>query len=380
MIVFKTFLKILNQCKGIVLLYTGILIAFSIFNMSNQDSGMNFQAEKPDVFIQSEDETGEIAKNLVNYFQKHTNVKDLSLDLLQDALFYRDVNMIIKIPENYSQDVLNGKYPKIEIQSTGDYQASLANMLLEKYLQVQFLYQPIFSDTTEYMQKMNDTLDNEVQIELLSTRDVASLTQAKSYFNFANYAILAGLVYIVCLILSIFRNEPIRKRTIISSMNYKTYNRSLFWANSLFAIFLWGIYVLVGFIIVGKAMFSGYGLFFSFNSLLFTICSLALAFFLGNLISNKDAISGIVNVIALGSSFLCGAFVPVEFLPKSVLGIAHILPSYWYINTNEQIYLLENFHWNSILPVFLNFGVLILFTIIFTFLTNWISKRKLSID
>jgi len=79
MIVFKTFLKILNQCKGIVLLYTGILIAFSIFNMSNQDSGMNFQAEKPDVFIQSEDETGEIAKNLVNYFQKHTNVKDLSL-------------------------------------------------------------------------------------------------------------------------------------------------------------------------------------------------------------------------------------------------------------------------------------------------------------
>ena len=36
---------------------------------------------------------------------------------------------------------------------------------------------------------------------------------------------------------------------------------------------------------------------------------------------NKNAINGIINVVALGSSFLCGTFVPVEFLPNRVFFI-----------------------------------------------------------
>ena len=80
--------------------------------------------------------------------------------------------------------------------------------------------------------------------------------------------------------------------------------------------------------------------------------------------------------IALGSSFLCGAFVPAEMLPDIVLKIARILPSYWFINTNNQVIQLESFQTESLQPIIINMGILIGFTLIFIIITNFISKRK----
>lgn len=105
-------------------------------------------------------------------------------------------------------------------------------------------------------------------------------------------------------------------------------------------------------------------------------CALTFAFLLSNLITNKNALSGIVNVIALGSSFLCGAFVPTKWLPPFVLKIAHILPSYYFINTNEIVENLENFHWENLKPILQNFGVIITFILGFIILNNYISRKK----
>ena len=51
MTVFKTFFKILNKNKGIIILYTVILLTFGAFNMSNSESTMVFEASKPDIYL-----------------------------------------------------------------------------------------------------------------------------------------------------------------------------------------------------------------------------------------------------------------------------------------------------------------------------------------
>ena len=43
-------------------------------------------------------------------------------------------------------------------------------------------------------------------------------------------------------------------------------------------------------------MFSIYGIFYLINSFVFTICATTIALFIGNIVSNKNTISGIVNV------------------------------------------------------------------------------------
>jgi len=377
MIVFKTFLKVLNKNKGIILLYTLILLIFAYFNMKNGETTTNFSSEKTDVYILLEDENIGLTKNLVDYLKSVSLVKEIKEEKLEDALFYRDVSMIIKIPKNYRIDTLNGINREIEIQSTGDYTASLEKMLLEKYLRIQKIYLNEQLEETKVIEQINETLNKKVTVELTSTLDRSSLSKAKLYFNFSNYAILAGLVFVICLMLTIFKEEKIKKRTLVSSLNYKKYNRILFLSNGLFTIILWLLYVLLGFVLIGKTMLSYHGLFFMINSFIFSMCALSIALLIGNVSQNKEALSGIVNVVALGSSFLCGAFVPMEFLPKSVVKISHVLPSYWFIKNNDLISNLEQISLKEVHPIITNFAILIGFIIIFSIGTNLISKKKL---
>lgn len=378
MTVFKAFLKILNKCKFVVLLYTIFLIGFGAFNMQTSDNSTSFVASKPDILIINNDEEKGITKNLIKYLKDNANTPEVenNKEAIDDALFYREVAYIIYIPENYREDFLNGKNPEIEVKSTGDYGAAYAEMLLSRYINVANTYEKTSNDENELIKQINNTLDKKVDVEVTSKLDTNNLEKAAFYFNFANYSLLAGCVYVICLILSSFKEEKIRKRTIISSMDDRKHNRILLLANSLFGIALWAIYVLISFILVGDVMFTMNGLLYIINSFIFTICSVVIALLIGNLVINKEAINGIVNVIALGSSFLCGAFVPMMWLPDSVLTMAHVLPSYYYISTNETIKSLESFDFETLRPIFTNMIILGLFIIGFIIVTNIVSHKK----
>ena len=382
MTIFKTFLKILNKNKFIVILYTIILITFGGLNMKTKDNNISFQAVKPDVVIINEDEYEGITKNLINYLKENSNIIDIenNEDKINDALFYRETNYVIYIPKDYNKDFRNNKNPEIKIKSSGDYQASYAEMILERYIEVANTYNKKITNEEELINKINETLNKQTQVEITSKLDTDTLYSATFYFNFESYSVLACLIYVICLILSTFNNEKIRKKNIISSTNYKKINRTLLLSNSLYSLTLWLFYLIMSFILIGNIMFTSHGIIYMINSLIFTICATTLAFLIGTIVTKKEAISGIVNVVALGSSFLCGAFVPVEYLPKTVLNIAHILPTYWYIQNNEITRTLEKINIETLKPVFTNWIVILLFIVVFIIIANIISKRKQKLD
>lgn len=382
MIVFKTFLKVLNKAKVPIIMYTVFLIFFSIFNMQTADTAVNFVAKKPDVLIINNDKSEGITKNFINYIENNSNIINIKNDeeAINDALFYRDVNFIIYIPENFREDYLSNKNPEIKIKKTTDYNASLAEIQVMRYLKIANSYLKVTNNEDELIENINNTLLDNTEVEIVSKLDTDSLTNAAFYYNFLNYCILAGVIYVICLVLSSFKEKNIHKRTIVSSMNYKEFNRKLLLSNALFSIALWLFYILLSFILLGKVMFTIHGLIFILNSFIFSMCSLTMAFLIGNTVVNKNAINGIVNVVALGSCFLCGAFVPMELLPDSVLKIAHVLPSYWYIKTNEILKTMDKFNLNSMKPIIINMLMLVFFIILFIVITNIISSKKRKID
>ena len=97
---------------------------------------------------------------------------------------------------------------------------------------------------------------------------------------------------------------------------------------------------------------------------------------ISSLVTDKNAVSGIVNVVALGSAFLAGVFVPSTWLPDIVLKIAHILPSYWYVCSNDLLQSMEYFQFDTLQPIFINMAVLIGFSLLFIMLNNFINKKK----
>lgn len=378
MIVFKTFLKVLYKCKVPIIIYTVFLLFFSIFNMQTSDTSISFEASKPDILIVNNDGDNLITNNLINYLKKNCHLVTIKNDpqAQEDALFYRDVHYIIDIPKNYHEDFLNGNNPSLKIKSANDYQSAYSEMLLSNYLKVANIYRQEIKDETQLVNQINETLEKQIDVKMNNKIDTNSLAKASFYYNFLNYCLLAGSVYVICLIINSFKQENILKRTVISKMNYQKYNRLLLLSNGLFAFSLWLFYVLLSLILVGKAMFTLQGLGYLINSFIFTFCALTIAFMIANLKINKDAISGIINVVALGTSFLCGAFVPMDYLPDFVLKIAHLLPSYWYIKTNELLKNMQLFNFENLKPVLLNMVILIIFSLIFIKITNYLTNKN----
>lgn len=381
MTVFKTFWKVVNHYKGTIILYTVLLVVFGGMNMKSNNQ-MDFVDSKPDIFIVNKDVSNKITDNLISYMEKNSHIVDLQEkeEKIKDALFYRDVNYVIYIPENYGSLVLNGQNPKIEIESTGDYQASLAEMLLNRYLKIQNLEQMAYMEQNELINAINENLGHQASITSISSLDEVGLTNASNYFNFASYSILAVVILVIGLVLASFNELNIRKRTVTSPMPYQKYNLHLLLSSLLYAGCAWFLFCFLGICLLGKTVLSVRGIWYMLNALFFTVSALALALLISTLTKNKNAMNGIVNIVALGSAFLCGAFVPAEWLPNFVLKIAHILPAYWYINTNNCLKEIENLSFGTLKPILFNFFILILFTVGFILINNYLSRRKQRID
>lgn len=374
--IFRTFLKILNKYKFSIILYTIILIFFAGFNTKNNDNSYDFTASKPDVLIINKDEDKGITHDFINYIGKVMNIKSVDEEMIDDALFYRDVNYIVYIKEGFRESLLEGRELALEVKSTGDYQASLAQMLVERYLKLAKISVKIQTNEEEIIKLINDSLTNSVEVEVMSKLEVDSLNKMTAFYNFTNYTVLASLMQVVCIVIASFKEVNVNKRIIISAKNYKKFNRELLFSNMTFAFLLWIFYVVLSIVLIGSSLVSFHGLLLAINLLVFVMLALVISFLIANIISDKGAIGGVVNVVALGSSFLCGAFVPMEFLPKSVLNIAHILPSYWFIKNNELIKTMEVFNSEVLKSFTINLVMLVLFIIIFISINNIITKKK----
>ena len=378
MTVFSTFWKVINKYKGTIILYTVMLIVFGGVNMTTNDTGVDFTSSKPDILIVNNDKDSEITKNLVKYMSDNSNivsVKD-NEESRDDALFYRDVSYIIYIPKDYGNNILNGKNVELEIKKVDTYDAALAEMMLSRYIETQNIYLKTNISENELINNINESLKNKTNVEIVSKLNSDKLTKVSRYFNFASYSIMAVTIYIICLVITSFHEESVNKRIIISSMNYKEHNRLLLLSSSVYALVVWILYTILGFIILGSELFTLRGLLFIGNEFIFTFCCLTLSLLISSLCYSKVAVSGIVNVVALGSAFLCGAFIPPEMLPSSVIKIAHILPTYYFINSNEILKSLEVINMSNLHDVFINTIIMLLFSILFIIINNIVTKKK----
>ena len=378
MTVFKTFFRIVNKLKPTIILYTALLIIFGAVNMKTSDNNINFVNSKPDILIINQDVNKGLTKNLIDYMKKNSNIVKVenNEEKINDSLFYREVSYVIYIPKDYRKNVLLGKNPKLDIKKTDEYDAHLSEMMLKRYIKLQNIYNKEAGSEDELITLINDNINDDVNVKITSKVDTSKTYNIAYYFNFASYSILAIIIYIVCLVLCSFKEESISKRINISSINYKSHNNKILLASIVFSSIVWLLFVIIGVTIVGDIMFSIRGLISIINSFIFTFCALTLSILISSLTNNKNTISGIVNVIALGSAFLCGAFVPAEYLPSSVLNFAHILPAYYYINSNDLLKNIDVINISSMHPIIINMIIIIMFSILFIILNNVVTRKK----
>lgn len=375
MIVFSTFLKIIKKYYGLILLYLVIFTIFSVIFASTNKQNNVFTAKKPNIAIVNMEDSP-LMKSFLTYIKKNSNIVEIAKEDLKDALFNRKVDLILNIPDNFSNDFLNNKNPEIKFERVPDsYSSTYALMYLNRYLNLANLYN--INNISEekligYIEK-----DLKEESEVVFIQKAENNYTANYLYNFSNYSVMAMTIMILSLVMSSFKKEVIKKRNMISPISYKKQNRQLFVFNLIITLAVWLIFIIMGIFFFKTAMFNRQGLLLILNLLVFCLTVLSIGFLIGNNIQNKEVMGAINNVITLGTSFICGAFVPQEILGNSVLRIAKIFPSYWFIKNNDLIVILTNYNIDNLKPIFINMGIVLLFGLLFYIINLIILRLKL---
>ena len=390
MIVFKTFWRIMKRYWWIVFIYVAILTSLSVINL-NAAPVTDFVDTKPEITIVSQDSsdlaTKPFTKNFLNYLSKNTQIIDLKESETTDALFYQKISMILYLPEDLESKILSGQKVTLDYRTSGNYTAELSKNLIKRYFELQRTeilesknsskeQSNILSENSEkIISNLNQRLDQSPTVRLAS-KNATNLSKIAAFFNFASYTIMAIILYVTCFINASFNKSSVKKRTLVSSLHLKKYNFSLLLANSIFAFSVFALLTTLSFFVLGNIVLTPFFIYEILNILLYTLAALTLAELVSTFNLSRDAVSGVVNLLSLAPAFLSGAFVPTYFLPSFVLTIAHIFPTYWFIDTNNKITTLTEFNFNSFLTILPNLLVLVLFSIIFIVANLVLSKKK----
>jgi len=382
MIVFNSYFKIVKRYKPIIIIYTAIFLFFAILGTSsNQTSVASFGAVKPNVALINNDSNTSLISSFKEYLNENAKIIDLKneTDSIKDALFFRTVDYIIVIPSNFTNDFFNNKESKIDtLKVPNSYQATYTEMLLNNFLNAARIYSLSNISENEIGKYVLLDLKEKANVILETTsKNINILDNARYYFNFCNYTLLGLIILIVGMTLGSFRDFKIKRRNLVSPISLSKINKELTLGNLVLAASIWLIYVIFSFILYFKVMITLNGLLFIINSFIFMISALSMGFLFGNITNSKEANSSIANIVALGSSFLCGAFVPQSMLGSSVLNFAHILPSYWFIKNNDTIASINIFNQSNLTPIIINMIVLLIFAAVFYIVMQIITKLKL---
>ena len=378
MTVFKTYWKIVKKNIGIIILYTVMLLVFGTMNLKANKNSFEFISSKPDIIIVN-NSSGIITDNLISYLKTNANVKNITDENdIDDAVFFRDANYVIYIPKEFENKIENGKEFNIDIKTNDSYDSYIASELLNKYLNVFSKYMNLYNDKILAIQKLDNTLNKKADVVIENKTSLNSKTSL--FYNFSSYSIMAIVIYIICLVLSSFNDEIISKRTSVSGMNYKTFNNYLYISSFTFTFIIFIVYLILSFLILKSSILNINGILYSLNMFIFFIVSFTMAILISNLVKSKGAISGVVNVISLGSAFLCGAFIPVKYMPSFALKIAHIFPTFYFIDNNEYITSIQNFDKVSYEFVLKNFIIMIIFIIFFLILNTLVTRFKRKVN
>lgn len=390
MIVFKTFWRIMKRYWWIVFIYVAILTSLSVINLKTAPV-TDFVDTKPEITIVSQDSsdlaTKPFTKNFLNYLSKNTKIIDLKESETTDALFYQKISMILYLPEDLESKIISGQKITLDYRTSGNYTAELSKNLIKRYFELQRTEilesknsskeqsNILSEDSGKIISSLNQRLDQSPTVRLAS-KNATNLSKIAAFFNFASYTIMAIILYVTCFINASFNKSPVKKRTMVSSLHLKKYSFSLLLANSIFAFSVFALLTTLSFFVLGDIVLTPFFIFEILNILLYTLAALTLAELVSTFNLSRDAVSGVVNLLSLAPAFLSGAFVPTYFLPSFVLTIAHIFPTYWFIDTNNKITTMTEFNFSSFLTILPNLLVLVLFSIIFIVANLVLSKKK----
>ena len=380
--VFKLCMKIIKKNLPSLLIYVGIFLLILVLFATNstKKAQTGFTTDKCKVAFISEESSPLIDgfKQELSKSAEFVTIAD-NTEKLQDALYFRNVEYIIRIPKGFTASFMNGE--DMQIQKTtvpNSTSSAFLDIHINQYFNTARLYVKNVKGITqaELVKHLSTDLGTGTTVELKAGQSTSNHNFAGNYYNYLAYVLLSILILGIAAIMLVFNNQDLQRRNFCSPIRAGSINMQFMLANFAFSFACWAIMAGFYFVFDSENAFCTNTLYFLLNSFVFTFCGACISYLIGNLIKDENAISAVCNVVTLGSSFLGGVFVPQQYLNDTVLKIASFTPTYWFVKANGQIAELTNFDYANLSPIFSNILVEVGFGIAFFVLSLVIGKRK----
>lgn len=329
MIVFKNYFKILRAHKLEFLIYSAIFIVLSLMAYSMGPSDQAYEKVEARMYLEDQSNSP-LSQGLSKYLAKNNQIMEMDKEIVKDKLFYKVISLAVEIPENFEEDRL------VQImQAPSDIYAAYVKQDIEKYLSFVETYERAGYPTEEAIKKVEKDLDTKVQVSLTTESDSNINSGINTYFNFLAYVLLSQIILAVATISLTYRKETVYKRNLVSPMKHTRQTLEMILGHIVTGFFMWLSYIVLYGILWKETLFTAQVNLMTLNSLIFTITAICMATFFSNLVADNNSLQGIVNVVALGTCFVSGVFVPQSLLGDMAIKIGKLFPVYYYVESNN---------------------------------------------
>lgn len=380
--VFNAFFKITSKYKFSVIIY--IVVAVVISSLSSQNNPNKeitaFVSSKVDMAVIDRDHSV-TSQGIYQYLDGIHNLEEIkdSKEVFQDELFFRNIEYILIIPENFEQDLIAGKDVKCEsIEVPNSMSGIYVNMQIEQLMMLLRNYLTLGIEPQEALSKALLLVDQSSKVTI--EEEETTTTIIPKYYNFfalMPYPLLAILIGTLGIILLVFNQEDLKKRTICSALSLKKRNLLLSIASFIVSFGVLLILLVIPLFLHGTDMLSNpLYKYLVLNAFAFLIVAMSVGFLAGIISKKGEHVSIYSTSISLILNFLGGVFVPLSLMPDKVIIISKFLPTYWYTQAIESIAKNRILEGKSLDNVLFSIGIQFIFAIVIFGVALVISRKK----
>ncbi len=344
--VFNAFIKIVLKRITSPIVYIAIFLAISIaMTNSGQESAEKYKDMKLDIGIINLDNSV-ASQSLIDYLKSGHDVEVIDYDeeYILSNMYYQTKDYFLTINNGYMNNLESGNFDNLFSNYTveNSYGAIIGDNQIDKYISVLSSYLKGGYTINEALDKTDSLVNEETEVTMESFKDEDENESIFSgnlqyFFQYMPYILVAVLVSALSPTLMVLNKKEIRDRTNASCISITKQTLQTTLGCIIYSLVVWLVFMIAMILMCKGEIFEKEILFAVLNSFVFLIVSLGIAMFAAKILKGEQATGIFSNIVALGMSFLCGVFVPQEYLGEGVLTVAHFLPAFWFIKANNML-------------------------------------------
>lgn len=329
-----------NRASMVIYLFVFVILEILFAQNGRIQKENLFEVSTLNLVVQDEDQSV-FSQGLEEYLASIHQVAEesYSQEQIADGLYYESIDYALTIPEGFGQQLAkSGEIKQLENRKRkGSASGQFVDIQIDQYLSLLQSYLAAGYSEKDAVKAAGKAANIQPEISMLDTGQQPQNDIVYYAFCYLPYVMICIFMVGLGKVLISFQKTDILTRLRCASLSDFKRNIQLGVCSGFFSLIVWGIFMVVVFLFVRRELFCIQGYLYMINSFVFMLVALSLTLLVSFLVHSDTVLNMVANVLGLGLSFLGGIYVPLELMNSSVVKIAHLLPSYWYVMALDVI-------------------------------------------